>query len=152
MQNSLERLFVGMATALHERVLPSVSDDAAAAQVRAAIELLGNLSTRVTWDLAHLVEVRDRATDVLDQLRAAGAPVPDLPTPHGATVPDAEEVRADMAARLEALAHGQQWLATADVDADLVEVVDAFVDWHLAEELARLRSASFGRPDRTPGP
>lgn len=147
MQNSLDRLLTGMAAALHERVLPALDDEAAAAQVRAAIELLGNLSTRVTWDLAHLAEVRDRVTPVLARLQEVGAPVPGLADVPTAPVPDAEELRADVVARMDALARAQMWLARqADVPAGLREQVDAFVDWHLAEEAGRLRSASFGRP------
>lgn len=49
MQNSLDRLFEGMASALRQDVLPHLADPYARAQVTAAIELLGNLSTRVDW-------------------------------------------------------------------------------------------------------
>ncbi len=49
MQNSIERLFAGLAHALHHDVLPQLTDSYARSQVTAAIEILGNLSTRVTW-------------------------------------------------------------------------------------------------------
>lgn len=49
MQNSIERLFAGLAHALHHDVLPQLTDTYARSQVTAAIEILGNLSTRVTW-------------------------------------------------------------------------------------------------------
>jgi HEAT repeat protein len=49
MQNSLDRLLAGVAKALHHDVLPQLTDPYAQAQVTAAIEILGNLSTRVTW-------------------------------------------------------------------------------------------------------
>jgi len=49
MQNSIERLFEGLAHALHHDVLPQLTDSYARSQVTAAIEILGNLSTRVTW-------------------------------------------------------------------------------------------------------
>ena len=49
MQNSLERLFDGIATSLRENVAPAVEDPFAKAQVAATIELLANLAVRVEW-------------------------------------------------------------------------------------------------------
>lgn len=156
MQNSLERLLTGMATALHERVLPLLDDRAAAAQVTAAIELLGNLSTRVTWDVGALVTVRDRVTPVLAAARDAGAAdvVPGLDGLVDAQPPDvldADAVHADVVARLAAFGRCQAWAADADAPAELRDRIDAVVDAHLADELDRLRSASFGRPPHDDG-
>ena len=77
MQNSLDRILEGIAHALHVDVLPAVEDAYARAQVTSAIELLGNLSTRVTWDdhldpnaLAELSEAVADGTDDPELRRA----------------------------------------------------------------------------------
>lgn len=49
MQNSLERLFEGLATSLRDTVAPNVSDPYARSQVLAAVELINNIATRVVW-------------------------------------------------------------------------------------------------------
>lgn len=148
--NSLDRLLTGMATAMHERVLPALDDSAAIAQVRALVELLGNLSTRVVWDPSHLVEVRARVRPALVALEASGAGLPGLQDvlDRGPVDPlDGPALRQDVIDHLDVLAAGQDWMGrTAHVPVATEEAVDAFVDWHLAEEMARLRSASFGRP------
>lgn len=149
LQNSLDRLFVGMATTLHERVLPAVDDRAVAAQVRAMVELLGNLSTRVTWDAGQLVELRDRIAEVLDRAvdldgAAEGVGIP-RERPRADPL-DAGALQAEVVARLAALGDLQSWLATTDDHPELARAVDDLVDWHLGRELDLLRSASFGRP------
>ncbi|MCP3976936.1 MAG: hypothetical protein GY720_20810 [bacterium] len=55
MQNSPDRLFQAMARSLRADVLPGLSDPYARAQVTAAIEILGNLASRVVWraDIDH---------------------------------------------------------------------------------------------------
>ncbi len=150
MQNSLDRLLTGMATTLHQRVLPAVDDPAVAAQVRAMAELLGNLSTRVTWDPAQLVELRARLRTVL--ARAATDPaVPDGlgvdPDRAPADVLDAAALRAEVVHDLEVLGDVQDWLATGGAERvpALAADVEELVDWQLATELDRLRSARFGR-------
>lgn len=66
MQNSLDRLFTGLARALHHDVLPQLTDPFARSQVTAAAEILGNLSTRVRWnddvDTAVLAELAEAAS------------------------------------------------------------------------------------------
>lgn len=49
MQNSLDRLFEGLSVSLRDSVMPAVSDEFAQAQLSAAIEIIGNLATRVSW-------------------------------------------------------------------------------------------------------
>lgn len=150
LQNSLDRLFLGMAATLHERVLPALDDRAVAAQVRAMVELLGNLSTRVSWDAGQLVGLRDRIHAVL----VPAADLADAPEGLGflcdgapADPLDAAALRADVVAHLAALGDLQAWLlATTEDHPDLGRAVDALVEWHLARELDLLRSASFGRP------
>jgi hypothetical protein len=146
-QNSLERLFEGMARALHERVAPALEDPAALAQLRAMVELLGNLATRVTWDPIHLGHVRGRARRVIEALATAGAPgLEPAVVVTAAPANDGRALHDEVASLLDALARGQMWLAETDeAPAALREEVDAFVDWYLAEESTRLRSASYGR-------
>jgi hypothetical protein len=50
MQNSLPRLCEGIALTLNDVVLPSVTEPFARGQTLAAIELLRNLATRVSWN------------------------------------------------------------------------------------------------------
>lgn len=154
LQNSLDRLFVGMAACLHERVLPGIEDTAVAAQVRAMIELLGNLSTRVAWDVGYLDAIQRRVTPALEALAAVdGAPDAIRSVVSHALPPtvDAAAMRADVVARLDALAAGQAWLEGPVEGADAAHAaVRDFGDWYLAEEMARLRSAGFGRSPRTP--
>lgn len=151
LQNSLDRLLTGMAATLHQRVLPAMDDPAVAAQVRAMVELLGNLSTRVTWDPAQLAVMRERLGAVLEEA-AFHDDVPDgLGAPRGrhrADVLDAAALRAEVADDLELLGELQDWLATggAATVPELAAAVEEFVDWQLTGELDRLRSARFGRP------
>lgn len=74
MQNSLDRLFEGIAKALRDDVLPDLTDPYAKAQVIGAIELLGNLSSRVAW----ASEVDPEAMAELAALVAGGDDDPDL--------------------------------------------------------------------------
>ena len=66
MQNSLERLFDGIATSLRENVAPAVEDPYAKAQVAATIELLANLAVRVEWRADLLREEIERIRAVLE--------------------------------------------------------------------------------------
>ena len=66
MQNSLERLFDGIATSLRENVAPVVEDPYAKAQVAATIELLANLAVRVEWRADLLLEEIERIRAVLE--------------------------------------------------------------------------------------
>lgn len=65
MQNSLERLFEGMTTALREDVLPAVDDVYARSQLLACVELLANLAERVEWRCDALREEIGAARAVL---------------------------------------------------------------------------------------
>ena len=67
MQNSLDRLFEGIALALRRDIAPHLTDPYAKAQVSAAVELLGNLASRVIWaggeDESALVELSAAVAD-----------------------------------------------------------------------------------------
>jgi hypothetical protein len=103
MQNSLERLFDGLASALCEDVLPAVDDPYARSQLLASVELLANLAERVEWrcadlreeigavravlgrgdeplpeDNAGLVEARREALDALARAQEQGLDTPEL--------------------------------------------------------------------------
>ena len=156
LQDSPAHLLTGIAAALHARVLPALEEDEVRAQVVAMVEILGNLATRVDWDVARLRAVRDRLGPVVGGLAAApGAPavvvdaaVADAAAPDDADATDPAVLAAQVRSLLAALGSGRQWLA-ADVVADpaLRLAVDNAIDWHLAGELQRLRTASFARPD-----
>ena len=95
MQNSLPRLCEGIALTLNDVVLPSVTEPFARGQTLAAIELLRNLATRVSWNdtqarasAQRLVdelaqELTDLIADELSRTRSGmfSKPTPDPPRP-----------------------------------------------------------------------
>ena len=120
MQNSLERIFEGLAASLSESVLPAVDDPYARSQVAAAIELIGNLGSRVQWRTDQIDHLVARIREVLG---ADGAALPEMTgdriadkRTHLAALADAcrgdigDEVRAllmeDLAAEFERLKTG----------------------------------------------
>ena len=132
MQNSLERLFEGIATSLREDVAPGIEDPYARAQVSAAIELLGNLAVRVEWraDLLHeeIARVRDVLATAAERPGADGVIVLDEPVPaNGAPL------AAVHTAHLDAL-------AAADVDEG---VLREFLAWQVERELGLLRTGMY---------
>lgn len=158
MHASLPRTLEGIAHQLHHVVLPALDDAYAAAQVRAAIELLGNLATRVVLDpqrqlaavradralLTEVLGVAAQDTDPVDALLAPARAALDAP------VPDAEDaVAVDRAARdhLAAVAACVTWLgaATDPTTQALLARVRARLGEALATDLAGLRTASYGR-------
>ena len=124
MQNSLDRLFEGIATSLREDVAPAVEDPYTRAQVSAAIELLGNLAVRVEWRADLLHEEIARVRDVLATAAARPA-VLDEPVPA-----DGAALAALHAAHLDALGE-------ADVDE---VVLREFLSWQVERELGLLRT------------
>ena len=137
-QNSLDRLFAGMATSLRDVVLPATGDDFARSQVSACIELLGNLSTRVQWRSDQLEETTARAREAIS---AAVALAPTL-----------EEAAADsmsddpLVARDDALARVSAALRRCDeldIGDDARAPLLQFARWHLQVELALLRTGMF---------
>lgn len=122
MQNSLERLFEGMAAQLRDVVVPGLTDPYARSQALAMVELLGNLATRVEWRCADL---RESVTEVREAL---GGAVPDL-----ARLDNAELLEA-RAAALAALAQ-----ALREPSPELEAVASRLLD----AELARLRTGMY---------
>jgi hypothetical protein len=133
MQNSLERIFEGTAASLRDHVLPEVSDPFARSQIAAAVELLGNLATRVTWRVDQLREEIDGIREVLaaapTRVALLHEPVPDRP----------DEMLVSRAKHLEALVALQDGPEAAAVDAQL----RAFSARLLGRELALLRTGMY---------
>lgn len=125
LQNSLDRLFEGMARSLHEVVVPALDDPFAEAQAVAVAELLGNLSTRVEWRCSDQLETITRVRAALSE---AGAALPGPVPAAGDAAALADSVRAHLAA-LASLPPKRLREAAL---------------WQLDAELARLRSARFG--------
>lgn len=70
MINSLGRIFDGIVEMLRDQVLPRLSDDFARGQVYGAIDLLGNLKTRVEWDAGALRDDVTARTDLIGKIAA----------------------------------------------------------------------------------
>lgn len=133
MQNSLERIFEGMQEALRDSVLPEVDDPYARAQVTAAVELLGNLATRVEWRADHLAEEIERIRSVLAAAPTRAA-VLDEPAPASN-----DELLASRERHLEALVALQERDDAVAVDAEL-RALSAFL---LDHEFALLRTGMY---------
>ena len=127
MQNSLARIFDGIATSLRDDVVPAVEDPYARAQVTATIELLGNLAERVEWRSDRLREEIERIRAVLETApaRAAVLETP-IPTDNAALV-------AARTAHLDALTE-------AGVDDDALR---DFLAGQLERELGLLRTGMY---------
>jgi hypothetical protein len=126
-QNSLDRLFEGLATSLREDVAPAVEDPYARAQVSAAIELLANLAVRVEWRADLLREEIERIRSVLDTADTRSA-VRDEPMPADGTT-----LVASRAAHLDAL-------ASSSPDE---EALHEFLSWQVERELGLLRTGMY---------
>jgi hypothetical protein len=127
MQNSLERLFDGIATSLRENVAPVVEDPYAKAQVAATIELLANLAVRVEWRADLLREEIERIRVVLET-------APERPDVLDAPVPlDSAGLLVSRAAHLDAL-------TAADPDEDALREL---LTWQLERELGLLRTGMY---------
>jgi hypothetical protein len=127
MQNSLERLFDGIATSLREDVAPAVEDPYARAQVGAAIELLANLAVRVEWRADLLREEIARVRTVLET-------APGRPTLLGEPVPDGGPgLAASHAAHLDALAHADP----------AEEPLRELLTWQVEREIGLLRTGMY---------
>jgi hypothetical protein len=149
MQNSLDRVLVGIATTLHDDVLPHVDDTYARSQVEAAVELIVSLTEQTEWrcDVLHATTEELRAILVAAD-RAAPADEPEM-TAARALIADPAPHAADNAAlvalhgtSVAALAGVQRWLARR-VDADdpqvaaIAAAVDDFVRRQFTSDLDR---------------
>jgi hypothetical protein len=80
MINSLDRIFDGIVQMLRDDVLPRIDDEFARGQVYGAMDLLGNLKTRVEWDAGALRgDVTERTALVAKITPLLGGLGPDAP-------------------------------------------------------------------------
>ena len=94
MHSSPTRILEGIAHQLHHVVLPALDDTYAQSQVRAAIELLGNLSTRVIVDPKALLDAVRADRALLEEVVAVAPDADELAWITQlllAPVPDAEQ-------------------------------------------------------------
>lgn len=132
MQNSLERLFEGIAVAWREDILPAVEDPYARAQVLSSIELIGNMATRLEWRCADL---RDEIERIRGVLAAAPSPPAILSQPVPEENPSLVESRRQ---HLDELARLQESAGDA-----VRERLDAFLVWQLEREQGLLRTGMY---------
>ncbi len=139
LQDSPQRLLEAIARQLHELTDVVAHDEVVVGQLRAAIELLGNLATRVGWDPTYLADIDRRARAVIEL-------DPDGPT--NVTASDASEtIEERVRRRLREVAVLLERSGTEpDLPTDLRDALEEFAGWHEEQELTRLRSASFGAP------
>jgi len=132
MQNSLERIFDGLEHTLLTVLAPSLEDPYLQSQVSSVAEIIANLSTRVEWKSAHLLDVTERVRPVLE--RAASRPAPTAGLANAALLEARDE-------HLLALREVQRSLESTEDEA-LEEAIREFLGWQLAHESALLRKAS----------
>lgn len=159
MQNSLERILVGMAESLTAEVLPQVEDPYARAQVVSAAELLLALVDRVEWRCADLAVSIERVSSVLDLAEGLVAPASELGIRIGSLRSERDmratnqQLEERNAAHLSVLADLQDWLAEQHRDQggplqQLADAVDVLVnevqnDEYALTRLTRLRVAQL---------
>lgn len=148
MQNSLDTLLSGLAVSLRDAVLPVVDDPYAQGQLAAAIELLGNIASRVEWQHAYLTETVQRCRVVLEAAVAGAAP---------AELPESRRVLAEPLpgdgvaldqcrdAHLRALAEVTAWCAAGRTAsrAGVDEALRDFLAWQLRDEAARTKTGMY---------
>jgi hypothetical protein len=123
MQNSLDRLFEGIALSLREAVLPAVDDPYARSQVAAAIELVGNLGARVQWRSDQIEALIDRIRVTLGQL--------DIEPPE--LTGDAIDDRRNHLAALAQIAGS----------GEVPDVIQDLLVWELENEFDRLKTGMY---------
>jgi len=151
MQNSLDRLLVGMSRSLRETIAPAISDPYAQGQALACAELIENLAGQVQWQVAGQLDEIERIRPLLIRANelapAAGAfepvrraladPVPDPA--------DAEALRRCRNLHLAALGAVDGWSA-AESDLDLRAAARGLVREFQEEESLRFaRSRELAR-------
>jgi hypothetical protein len=131
LQNSLDRIFEGLARALRDDVLPAVSDPYARAQVLAGAELIANLAPRVEWRSAELEEEIDRVRTLL--AAAADRPV----------ILDEEVPRENAALVASHHAHLEELARALEAGNVPEEPLRAYLAWQLERDLVRLRTGMY---------
>ncbi|HEY2417931.1 MAG TPA: hypothetical protein VGH84_08425 [Steroidobacteraceae bacterium] len=142
MNNSLPRLYEGMAATLAERILPHIDDDFARGQAYGVIYLLQCLSLRTDWSDAYLQPqwnalqaTGERLAPLLRDVQ--GAPAVDAPVSAGATLHQRCE------AGRAALCAAYDWAERhpADLPVDALKAIRAvwqgFIEADLKHELSQ---------------
>lgn len=140
-QNSLDRLFAGMANALRNDVLAQLDDQFARSQVSACIELLGNLSTRVEWRADQLVATTERARAAVADAQLAAPELVDLIGPE--PIETADDPLATRDAWLAHVSRAIRACDTAGLGDPARDPLTQFSVWHLETELVLLRTGMF---------
>ena len=152
MQNSLERVLAGVATTLHDDVLPQLNDTYARSQVEAAVELIVSLIDQTEWRCDLLRATVDEALTLLIQAdRVAPEDEPDVAAARAllagaqpSAVDRAVVGNADLVVlhrdSLAALAGVQRWVAQRDDSRDnrvagIAAAVDSFVRSQFSSDL-----------------
>lgn len=118
MNNSIERLFGGMVTALRSDIVPRLTDEYAAGQALAIIDLLQNLALRLDWAVAPLLvraEAQRQLFTELDKLlgdRCSHVRAQE----HGRPPISGTELLAHCDAMDARIGDVLRWLGTADQD------------------------------------
>ena len=150
MQNSLDRIFEGLENTLRNIVAPTITDAYILTQITSVAEIIGNLSTRVEWNCAQLLEISVRVHPILEQAVAM--------TPAGLPFTGALLARAvpTAASSSESLleARDQHLLALREVqrshgshvNEDVENAIREFLAWQVAHEATLLRTGMFSAP------
>ena len=92
MNNSLQRVFDGIVTALRVDVIPVLDDEYSAGQALAIVDLLGHLASRVDWAVEPLLDKARAQRELLEKLETLFAGQPGFPIPgKRALLPDSGE-------------------------------------------------------------
>lgn len=152
MQNSLDRIFEGLDDTLRNVVAPTITDSYILTQLTSVAEIIGNLSSRVEWSCAQLLEISVRVRPILEQAAAS--------TPHGLPLTDELLARAAptavssneslLAARdqhLVALREVQRSLES-HANEDVEGAIREFLAWQVTKEATLLNTGMFRAPKK----
>lgn len=148
MQNSPEVLLTGLAESLRDAVLPAVDDSYAQGQLAAAVELLGNIASRVEWQSAYLIETVHRSRAVLEIAVARAEPT-ELPESRRVLAEPLAAAGSPLLAcrdaHLHALGEVTSWCARGrtEAHAQVDEALREFLAWQLHDEAARTKTGMY---------
>ncbi len=141
MNNSLDRVFEGIAVALRRDVIPRLDDEYATGQALAIIDLLNNLRPRLDWAVSPLLARSAAQRTLIGELeellgQARGRPCPD--EDFGTVPPDGRALHA-LCDRMDAFIGATlRWLgAGPGVPAPVATLAHAAITRHVYAELRR---------------